>query len=413
MRTALLACAALVGFAAPGCAWRNQESRASSEAEKGPKQLRPGQIIVALAADREEELARIRRELAADYDLVEVGNFLLGSIQLECVVFQPGSDQPLPDLLERLRRDRRVRLAEPNQVFREQGAGGPTGNLSYGAVLIHADAAHRSRTGKGIKVALIDTGVSTTHPALRGRIVETQNFVEGGDASFARDLHGTAVAGVIAAQRDDQVGLLGIAPDAEILALKACWYAAGGGGKAICSSWTLAKAVDFAIGAQAQVLNMSLSGPPDELLGRLIERAQQRGFIVVAAAAEGADAPGFPASMASVIAVVASDARGQARLPTWAARTFAIVAPGVDILTTVPAAGYDFLSGSSFAAAHVSGVVALLREGNPRLAGHEALDLLKATAHPLPGAGSDVATGAGLVDACAALGRLLGTASCP
>src|SRR5262249_45139295 len=116
VRAALVAYAALVGLAAPACAWRNQQSRASGEAGQGPKQLRPGQIIVALAADRGEDLSGIRRELAEDYGLLEVGNFLLGSVQLECVVFEPLSDQPFPDLLERLSRDQRVKLAQPNQV---------------------------------------------------------------------------------------------------------------------------------------------------------------------------------------------------------------------------------------------------------------------------------------------------------
>jgi subtilisin family serine protease len=397
---------ALLAWVLAGCAAVVPESRPVGE----PKQLQPGQIIVALTADRPERLPGIRKALANEYGLVEVGNFPLDSVQLECVVFQVVGDTPLPELIERLNGDPRVALAQGNQVFRELSS--RDGSLSYGASLIHADAAQRTKTGKGITVAVIDTGVSTEHPGLRGRIVESHNFVEGGEQTFERDLHGTAVAGVIAAQRDDRVGMLGIAPDAGILALKACWYSAADA-KAVCSSWTLAKAVDFAIKAGAQVLNLSLSGPPDALLERLIEKAQQRGMVVVAAAAESADAPGFPASMAQVIAVVASDSRGAVQLPAWTDRTFVMVAPGVDVLTTVPASGYDFLSGSSFAAAHVSGVVALLREVDPQLDARAALDLLKSTARAPPGAGPDIARHAGLVDACAALGRLLGSATCP
>ena len=385
----------------------------SAASRQSPRQLQPRQIIVAIAADKGDELPAIRKALAAEYDLQEVGNFLLGSVELQCVVYQVGSDEAVPAVLARLGRDPRVALAEANQVFDER-AGEPVASakdvLAYGAVLIRADAARRSKTGKGVKIAVVDTGLSSDHHGLRGRIAETRNFVEGGEASFAKDLHGTAVAGIIAAQRDDQVGMAGIAPDAEILAVKACWYAPGSA-KAVCSSWTLAKAVDYAVGAGAQILNMSLSGPPDELLRRLLEKAEQRGVIVVAAAAESADAPGFPASMSQVIAVVASDADGKVQLPAWTARTFAIAAPGVDILTTVPADGYDFLSGSSLAAAHVSGVLALLLEENPKLTASEALELLRSTARPLPG--SEVVSRAGLLDACAALGRLMGSPSCP
>jgi subtilisin family serine protease len=194
------------------------------------------------------------------------------------------------------------------------------------------------------------------------------------------------------------------------LALKACWYPVAGGAKALCSSWTLAKAVDFAVQAGAQVLNMSLSGPSDGLLGKLLAKAQEHGVIVVAAAAEGSGSPGFPASAPGVIAVVASNSRGAVLLPAWTSRTFVMVAPGVEILTTVLGAGYDFVSGSSFAAAHVSGVVALLREGNPRLSAAAALTLLKETARPV--GGDAVAQRAGLVDACAALARLLGNPNC-
>jgi subtilisin family serine protease len=389
----------LLALVLMGCAAAAPESR------REPRQLQPRQIIVALTAESPEQLPAIRQALAEEYGLVETGNFPLSSVQLECVVFQVGPEVSLPELLDKLNRDPRVALAQPNQVFREMGSGDPS--LSYGASLIHADAARRTRTGKGITVAVIDTGVSTDHPSLRGHIVDTRNFVEGGEKSFERDLHGTAVAGVIAAQRDDRVGMLGIAPDAGILALKACWYSDGA--KAVCSSWTLAKAVDFAINAGAQVLNLSLSGPADELLRRLIEKAQQRGIVVVAAAAESADAPGFPASMASVIAVLASDAQGAVHLPPWTVRTFVVAAPGVDVLTTVPSSGFDFLSGSSFAAAHVSGVVALLREVDPQLNAREALELLQSTARPLRGARGEQA---GIVDACAALGKLTGSASC-
>jgi subtilisin family serine protease len=371
-----------------------------------PRQLQPGQIIAALTLRWGDDLAAIRFALAADYGLVDVGNFFLGSVELECVVFQAPADARLPEIVERMNGDPRVKLAQLNQVFRAEGIGGQ-GGLSYGALQIRADAARRSKTGKGVLVAVADTGVSVAHPGLRDRIGGTQNFVEGGESSFDRDLHGTAVAGLIAAARDDRVGMLGIAPDARILALKACWYAPGGD-RAVCSSWTLAKAVDFAAGAGARILNLSLTGPDDPLLRLLIGKAQQRGIIVVAAAAEDGKSPGFPASLPEVIAALASDARGDVHVPPWASRTFAMAAPGVDVLTTVPGDGYDFLSGSSFAAAHVSGVIALLLEENPHLTALAALELLEATSRPLPGAAH-----AGLVDACAALGRLMGVQSCP
>ena len=89
-----------------------------------------------------------------------------------------------------------------------------------------------------------------------------------------------------------------------------------------------------------------------------------------------------------------------------------MAAPGIDILTTVPQTGYDFVSGSSLAAAHVTGVVALLLEEDPNLGPAQALDLLRATSRPLAVAAASTPRRAGLVDACAALGKLTGRSSC-
>ena len=184
-------------------------------------------------------------------------------------------------------------------------------HLSYAARLIASDAAQRTRKGKGIRVAVVDTGVDTDHPELRGRIAKTQNFVDGGERDFARDRHGTAVVGVIAARADDGSGFSGIAPETEVIAVKACWYPERADGKASCSSWTLAKAIDFSINTDARVLNLSLAGPPDPLLARLIARAHKQGMTIVAASAESGDGHGFPASLQSVIVVVATDAGGR------------------------------------------------------------------------------------------------------
>ena len=388
---------------AAGCAGTRAESRGQP-----PRQLQPGQIIVVLPGD--DSSAQTKAELAAEYRLREMGAFPLASIEVECVVFQVEAGAAAPEVLDRLRRDPRVQAAQINETFEglSQGGARSTAALLYGPALIHADAAHRTRTGKGVKIAIIDTGVAAGHPGLRGRIAASENFVDGGETSFASDRHGTAVAGVIAARDRDYAGM---APDAEVIALKACWYLDAASAKALCSSWTLAKAVDYAIRSGARVLNMSLGGPPDALLSRLIGRAVERGMIVVAAAADGG-APGFPASLPMVIAVFSCGTGGQAEVPGWTAARFAIAAPGIDILTTVPQTGYDFVSGSSLAAAHVTGVVALLLEEDPALRPAEALDVLRATSRPLAVAAASTPSRAGLVDACAALGKLTGRGTC-
>lgn len=373
-----------------------------------PRQLQAGQLIATLPEDAPEGSAATRRALAAEYGISEVGNFPLRAIRVQCVVFQVPAGRSLAAVIEKLNADPRVDSAQPNQLFRGLQAyhSRSYAALEYGAAAIRADVARRVSTGKGVNVAVVDTGVDTDHPDLHGRVVKIANFVERGESSFTRDRHGTAVAGVIAARADDGAGISGIAPDAELAAIKACWHPGMGYGKAVCSSWTLAKAVDHAINIGAQVLNLSLSGPSDALLARLLISAHGRGMTIVAAAAEDDGQPGFPASLPYVIAVVASDARGRVQMHSWAQGKFVLAAPGVDIITTAPQARYDLVSGSSVAAAHVSGVVALLLERSPHLSPKQTMDVLTTTAYPA--SNQAAARAVGIVDASAALAKLPG-----
>ena len=408
-----LALAALLA----GCAgFEGAEDRSGAV----PQQLEDRQIIVTLTSAPAEVAEGMRGILARSYGLRDVGAFPLRSIGVQCVVFQVPDDQPIESVIARLRRDPLVESVQANQVFGGQGAAPPVAHsdpyaaLQYGVHVIRADLAHRWATGRGVRIAVVDTGVDTTHPDLRGRIVKTATFVDGGERTFTADLHGTAVAGVIAADADNGIGIVGIAPETRIIAAKACWHPGRDTPAAVCSSWTLAKALDFAIGEEAQILNLSLGGPPDALLARLIGRALDHGAVVVAAVADrGAGAPGFPASLEPVIAVVASDARGAVRVPGRPGRADLLAAPGVDVLTTTPRGAYDFVSGSSLAAAHVSGIAALLLERNPRLTGAEVRQLLTETSRPLPEAGqAEPRAVRGVVDACAAVSRLVSSASC-
>ena len=401
----------LLGCASGGIDRPTQSNVAQADT---PKQLRARQIIVTLADATPEQWAATAQALSEAYQLREAGNFPLNSIRVQCVVYDVPEDRPLDQVIEQLKRDPRVESVQINQVFAGVKAGhsDPYAMLAYGATAIHAERAHRMATGKGVSVSVIDTGIDKDHPDLRGRIVKTVNFVEGGEKTFAQDLHGTLIAGVIGARADDGVGIFGIAPEAEMTAVKACWYPKGKNTTALCSSWTLAKAIDFAITDRAQVVNMSLSGPADALLERLIDTAHERGIIIVAAAAQDATEPGFPAHHASVTAVVASNAKAEIHVPTWTKEKFLLAAPGIEILTTAPRESYDFLSGSSLAAAHVTGVVALLLQQKPHLPQSEIWVLLTTTARPVAAIDGVTASKLGIVDACAAVGKLIGRPDC-
>ncbi len=260
-------------------------------------------------------------------------------------------------------------------------------------------------TGRGVRVAVVDTGVDVGHPDLKNRIANASNFVDRGEQTFTSDIHGTAVAGVIAADGESEGRIASAAPEAEIFALKACWPQPAGSRQAVCNSYTLARAINFAIAEHAQILNFSLAGPADPLLARLVRAALARGITVVAAEAPAATAS-FPASLDGVIAVVASDLDGGLRAPVPAGSRLA--APGVDILTTVPHGSYDFFSGSSLAAAEVSGIAALLLERNPKLTPAQVREALFKSAKPIKLQPGDPDPDVSLVDACAAVAQIAG-----
>ncbi len=400
---------ALLALAA--CATPPEPSGPDTVSEPGvPKQLQSRQIIVALAESERTQWDTIAQDLQTQHQLRRVGAFPLTSIGVQCLVFQVPLEQSIKETLTRLRADSRVQLAQPNQPFEGLVAANESSiayaRLAYGARLIHADQVQPISTGQGVPVVVIDTGADTHHPDLRGRIVATQNFVDGGEPSFATDPHGTAVAGVIGARAAQSgAGLDGIAPDAALTVAKACWYPDSASAKARCSSWTLAKALDFAINHQAKVINLSLGGGPDELLTRLLTAAENRGIVVVAATLENQDNPGFPALLDTVIPVIACDPRGRVAWPRWQTPPFVAAAPGVDIVAPMPQDRYDLLSGSSLAAAHVTGVVALLIQQYPQRSPDQIRALLYATARPPAGTRPAPPPAVGIVDACAALAR--------
>lgn len=370
-----------------------------------PKQMLSRQVLVTLPETLKSEWQSIGVELAKKHGIQASGEFPLPSIGVDCLVYKVSEKQGLKRVIQQLRADTRVVLAQENQVFEgiQSGESDSFAGISYAPQLIHADAAHRIATGKGIRIAIVDTGAEKDHPDLKGRLSKTANFVDGGDRSFTQDRHGTAVAGVIGARANDGIGIYGIAPDAEISVFKACWYADQADAKARCSSWSLAKALDAAINSETRVINLSLAGPHDELLSKLLESAHTRGINIVAAALEKQAQPGFPADLPLAIPVISTEPNGQLTTPNWLPQyPGTVAAPGAEILTTVPREGYDFVSGSSLAAAHVSGIIALLLELKPELSPQQVKELLQSNG------GSKDAVPRHVLDACAIL-QALGT----
>jgi subtilisin family serine protease len=375
------------------------------------------QVMVTYPAAPPFVWAQTTAELVQIYHLRTVFAWTMASIGEHCVVFEVPRGRSVPEMVQRLASYPRVGLAQPLQDFETQGAGGdPYARLQHGSQALRVDQAHRLATGKGVRVAVIDTGVDFDHPDLRGRVVKANNFVDVGEGTFTADIHGTAVAGVIAAAANNEVGIVGVAPGAELYALKACWPRSPGSREATCNSYTLAKAVDSAILQGAQVLNFSLAGPEDPLLGKLVGAALSKGIVVVAADG-GTPGRSFPATYKGVLGVLGcDDLKGEPAKPaerrSGAAAGAGLAAPAVDILSTAPHNSYDFFSGSSLAAAQVTGIAALLLEKNPKLTPAQIRDIVRKTAHPLASTPGVPAVPLIQVDACAAVASVVGGEGC-
>lgn len=344
---------------------------------------------------------RAANRIARDFDLVTLDEWPIPTLKVHCLVFALRKSTSVDDLLRRLQERPEVESAQLMNEFEVSGTataarGDPYADLQHNLSTLEIAQAHNWSVGAGTMVTIIDTGADLEHPELKTQIVSHHDFVEDTNSVFADDAHGTAMAGVIGAASNNGVGMIGVAPSTRMSVLKACWHVAHQT-SAICNSFTLAKALNNAIESRTDVINLSLSGPSDALLGRLLTQALNRGIIVVAAA-PGKNRHGFPAEINGVI-VVHSDHAGQ---PPDAADRYSLTAPGEDILVPVPRGGYDYASGNSLSAAHVSGIVALLVALRPGLTGAQVNSLL-IDSRPTEGES---------VNACRALAQLLQESGC-
>jgi hypothetical protein len=338
--------------------------------------------------------------IAADYGLHEISGWPIRPLKMQCVVFEIPEGAARDALLARLADDRRVQLAQPLATFSTLSSAynDPYFDLQRGFAAIDAAEAHRWSRGDGVKVAIIDTGIDVAHPDLRGRIGVARDFA-GGTIPANGESHGTEVAGIIAANANNHEGIVGIAPGVDVLALRACWQLTAASDSAQCNSFTLAKALTAAFEADANIVNLSLGGPADPLLTQLVEYGLRHRVVVVAALPPDGRADGFPVGIPGVIAVDADGAVHGAN---------ALRAPGREVLTLTPGGRYDFVSGSSMAAAHVSGAVALLLAAGADLDGPQAYALLERSSLRDNADGIQPAT----INACKALATLKHSGNC-
>ena len=336
-----------------------------------------------------DELARsarqhLARRIARQYGLTLVDDWAMPMIGVDCFVMVVPQGRSTKAAAEQVSHDADVDWAEAAQLYSTRGAAhnDPLYAAEPAAGQWHLADLHRIADGRGTVVAVVDSGIDARHPDLAGQVAVNRNFVSG--QPLVAEQHGTAVAGIIAAKADNRVGIAGVAPGARLLGLRACWQR---GSSATCDTLSLAKALYFAVENHPDVINLSLSGPDARLLHEILNIAYARGIAVVAAFDPKLPGGGFPASLPGVIAV--SDT------PVAGTRNDVYAAPGRDIPTTQPGGRWFLVNGSSFAAAHVSGLLALMRERK------RAAPLMLVAQRR-----------GGEIDACATLLRVAGACDC-
>jgi Subtilase family len=304
-----------------------------------------------------------------------------------------------------------IASAQPNYVFRLQEdatqdsprSGDDTAQYVLGKLQI--DQAHRLATGKNVAIAVIDSEIDAKHPDLDGTVMKRFDALGGEQKPHQ---HGTAMAGAIAAHGK----LVGVALGPQLLAARAFDDTPG---EAKGTSFAIYKSLQWAADNSARVVNMSFAGPSDPLLHRMLAAAYGKGMVLIAAAGNAGpnSAPLYPAADADVIAVTATDMRDGLYKMANRGQFIAVAAPGVEVLALAPGESYQVTTGTSVAAAEVSGIAALLLELKPSLTPADIRTILMTTAKPVSATAQHADFGAGLANAYRAVTGLNGKSDAP
>jgi subtilisin family serine protease len=377
---------------------RSSRGRQFSIPPAGETRFVNNELLLVFSANAS---AQARAALASDLQLtqLETQTFLLTGHTLE--LWRIDGTLSVRDSLRRIQQKHpSVLTGQANGIFvAGQAQPAPKQDAPADAAAqyvvnkLHLLEAHRINSGDDVLVAVIDSKIDTAHPDLSGVIAGEYDAL--GAAATAHP-HGTAMAGAIAAHSK----LIGVAPKVRLLAVRAF---SGSGETAQSTTFNVLKAIDWAASRNARIINMSFAGPPDAMLQEMLAKASARGIVLIAAV--GNDGPRspplYPAADARVIGVTATDADDKLMPQANRGPQVALAAPGVEILAVAPDGRYQVTSGTSVAAAHVTGVAALLLAAKPKLTPAQVRASLIRSAHRIPGKRNEV--GAGVIDAFAVI----------
>lgn len=362
----------------------------------GETRFLPNQLVVQIGPSiSPQRLAAVARRLG----LRIVGSQSLGLTGTTIVRFAVTGHHSIVSLIQALAHQ--GIYSQPNYVFSLAKSGPPAaahqagGPEQYAVQKLKLDAAHRLANGNHVLVAVIDSEIDASHPDIAGAIAARFDAVgKPGKPNF----HGTGIAGAIVAHHT----LVGVAPDVKILAIRAF---SANGKTAQGTTFQIVKALNWAVRKGAHIVNMSFAGPRDPSLEKAFQVAHAKGVVLVAAAGNAGPkaAPLYPGADADVIAVTATDAQDKVFSGANRGKYILAAAPGVDVIAPAPADSYQLMTGTSVAAAEVTGVVALLLQHHPHLTPDWIRKALTESAKHLGPTGANPVYGAGLVDPVAAL----------
>lgn len=364
----------------------------------------PGEVLIELKPGAPPNtLARLagRERL----ELIETETFRLVPVTLHRYRIRDG--RLVAAVVRALQADPQVASAQANHAYSLVGDGAdlPFASAQYAVAKLHLDDAHQAATGRGVIVAVIDSGIDATHPALVGSLAETWDAIgKAAPPAGSAHAHGTAVAGIVGARSQ----MASAAPEARLVAIRAF---TGGAEKPGAQGTTIhvLRAIDHAAGAKARVVNMSFAGPADAKLSEFLAAGTAKGFVYVAAAGNAGpgSAPLYPAADPNVVAVTATDSEDKLFPSANRGSYLCVSAPGVDVFVAAPGGTYGFQTGTSMAAPQVAGVAAMMLQAKPDLTPAALREALVKSARDLGPPGPDPDYGAGSADAREAL-RVIG-----
>jgi cell wall-associated protease len=308
----------------------------------------------------------------------------------------------LHEVIGKYQKNSKVQSVSPAVMYKPLGLQDPKLGESYHLTMLQADKAQKLAGKNKVKVAVIDQGVDSSHPDLKGQLLSSYNTVNPMNPGMP-DFHGTHVAGIIAAKKDNGVGAYGINPNAQILPIDV--FDRGWG----ASDYAIAQGIMQAVKSGAKVINMSLGGPmKSPIIEEAVKKALAKNITIVAAAGNtGDDTISYPAAYEGVISVSAVDKYKKLGDFSSYGPSIDVAAPGADVYSTIyepeKKSTFRTLSGTSMASPMVAAAASLLLSKHPNLTPSQVEYILEHTADDLGTAGYDVKFGSGLINLVKAL----------